>query len=63
MANGNYTLTIENKTADENENNPIAGDTAGSKQARGGEKTTVAANTVKTAQIMAVAGAPMHFSA
>lgn len=62
MANGNYTLTIENKTADENENNPIVGDTAGSKQASGGDNTAVAASTVKAAKIMAVVGTAMHFA-
>lgn len=62
MANGNYTLTIENKTADENESNPIAGNTAGSKQASGGDNAAAAASTIKAAKIMAVVGTAMHFA-
>lgn len=62
MAEHNYSLTIKNETADENENNPIAGNAAGSKQASGGDNAAAAASTIKAAKIMAVLGTAMHFA-
>lgn len=60
MASGSYEIVIKNETAQEQENNPIAANGAGSKNTDG--NTSAAAPTLKAAAIMAVAGTALRFA-